>query len=169
MKRAYGKVVIEPYDATQSPDQAVATGAYARKFLLDDDTVARVEYFLPRAGLCKVSYRQIEPPFDHTLAEHFGEYPADVFCEIIAPQGISPDGLRIETVYLFKSPADLELTRVFLGDRGWVVRRTFLGPDGQPTSEEHPRYNDAGEVVGRKVYDAITGQLILDADYSQDD
>jgi hypothetical protein len=116
-----------------------------------------------------VSYRQIGPPFDGLLAEHFREHPENVFCEFIVPDGVSPDGLRVERVYLFRSPADWELTRIFLDESGRVVRRVFFGPDGRPHSEERPRYNDAGDIVGRKVCDATTGELWFDADYAEDD
>ena len=130
MERTYCKIVSVPYDAEQDYGQAIAAGAFAKKYFLDDNTIGRVDYFFPHIGICKVSYRQIEPPFDRQLAEHFREYPEDVFCEFILPEGVSPDGLRVEGVYLFKSPADLEQTRNFLDERGWVVRRVFFGRDG---------------------------------------
>lgn len=169
MKRVYENVVAEPYDAAVALEQAIAAGAYAKKYFLENGTVGRTEYFMPRLGLYKVTYQQIEPPFDHAVAEHFGEFVEDVFCEFIVPEGTSPDGLQVEKVYLFKSPVDMEMTRIFRNERGWVVRRIFLGVDGRSMSEEHPRYNEDGDVIGRRVNDAGTGELWFDSDYSEDD
>jgi hypothetical protein len=169
LKRAYCRIAAEPYDPAHDRDQAIAAGAYARKYFLEDGAVGRVDYHLPRIGLYKISYRQIEPPFELMLAEHFREHPADVYCEFVVAEGVGRDGLRIEKQYLFKSPADEELTRTFFDEKDRVVRRIFFALDGRPISEERPRYNNTGEIIGREVCDASTGERWFDADYSRDD
>lgn len=168
MRRKYARVISEPYDATADGEEEIAACGYEKKYFLNDGTIGRIDYVLRDIGVIKVSYRQIAPPFDDVLAEHFREYP-EVCCEFILPQGVSPEGLRVERVYLYESPEVIDEQMLFLDARGWVVRRAWLGPDGQPISEEYPRYNDAGDIIGRKVYDAITGELRFDADYSEDD
>jgi hypothetical protein len=168
MDRKYCRIVYKPWNDSISVDEAIAIGDYAKKYYLDADTVGRIDYWFQRLGLCKVSYRQTEPPFDAVQAEHFNKFPDGVSCEIVAPGFVNEESLLVEMVSLYTTPTDLEFHgQQFLNEKGWVVKSIRIGPDGQPEGEEHPRYNEHGEIIGRKVYDG-TGKLLYGEDYSED-
>jgi hypothetical protein len=154
MERRYTKLVFETWCLEQDIERAIAVGEYTKTYYLDDHTIGRVDLFDRDEGLCKVSYREVPPPYEELLAEHRRTYPG-AMCEFWTPAVRSPDNLWVARTSVFEPSGELgNRFEVHSDDAGRCLRRIKLGPDGEPAEEERPIYDGAGRMIGFGLYDA---------------
>jgi hypothetical protein len=81
-------------------EEAIANNDYFKTYYLEDDTVGRVDYYDKEDGLFKVSYHELQPPYDDILDEHCAKYPG-VRCEFVTPAIVRSDGQRVVWTRLY--------------------------------------------------------------------
>ena len=166
MDRKYAKVVHEKLDESLSLEDAIKSEEYCTNYFLDETTIGRIDYYEPGFGLVKVSYRQVSPPLDAVVSEHFRVYP-DALCEVFTPTERGNDKALVVHTYLFQPPGLLDSRyELHYDPSGRVERRIKLGENGERVSEENERYDITGQWVSTTTLDA-SGQAIRE--YHRDD
>jgi len=156
----YVKLLYEPWDIGADIERAIEADDYIKSYYLDEKTIGRVDYYDPEEGLFKVAYRQVPPPFQSILADHFRHYPGTL-CEITTPNSESDDGLQFVRGFMYKSPILLESREDLYYDKsGKVVRRVKIGEDGEILSEERTSFDVEGNWLNTTMLDA-SGKVLF--------
>lgn len=154
MNRQYAKIVYEKWDDSLSLEDAIKAEDYSKSYYLDEMTIGRIDYYDPGVGLFKVSYRQVTPPFEPVVSEHFRLYP-NTLCELFTPPVGTGDGSLAVHTYLFQPPGLLESRHELHYDSsGRVVRRVTLSERGERLSEERENYDPSGRWVSTTTLNA---------------
>lgn len=137
---------------------AIAAGEYTKTYYLDDCTVGRVDLYSQPEGLCKVSYKEVPPPYEALVAEHHRKYPG-AMCEFWTPAVLSDAGLWVVRTCLYDPAGAIDLQfEIHSDEAGRWQREIKLGPGGEPVEERRPLFDCKGEQVGFGLYDSV-GQL----------
>jgi hypothetical protein len=164
MKRKYRKLIYQGHPSFLDVEEAIRQEDYRKVNYLPDNSIGRIDSFAPGEGLVKVSYQQIEPPFDAALDEHLQQFPS-ALCEFVTPPSLGADGLRVVQSYLYL-PSKI-LDRRYEGhidEDERLVKRIRIGLDGQRGEEVRETYDKAGNLVKSTVYDT-GGGLVREVRY----
>jgi hypothetical protein len=171
VKRTYARVVHRSWGAERSVEEALAANDVITTYYLDDDTIGRIDFVRPASGIHTISYREVPPPFDELVAEHFAAYP-NAKCEVLTPANVTPAGDRIVWSKFYVPPGRLKYQYEFhLDEAGRTTRAIEIKLDGTRGEEERPIYDAQGKRIGRTIHtpDGREIDRYLDADEAERD
>jgi hypothetical protein len=167
MMRKYRKLVYESSNQRLDVEEAIALNEVTKTYYLADGKIGKVCFFRREKGLYKVSYRELLPPYDDILRQHFEKHPG-VVCEFFTPREPAQEGITISKTRVYEAPASLcRQFELYFDATGRLIKQIEIGLHGQWLSDERPIYGKDGYEIGMESYD-ISGKFINRHLYADD-